>query len=333
MKIETKMILLLLFLPPLLGELLSGSSPPIPFFTGGIFFLVLLYGCGTLLIREAKARWGMQWSVIFLAVAYGIIEEGTMVQSFFNVRHGDLGALSGYGMYMGVQWPWSIGLTLYHATISTLIPMVIVEYLYPEKSAPLLKRRGTILCFAGFISVIIFWLVAGVWLKGISMYSDYHFSLLLNSSTLLFVVLLVWLAYTYRKSRVLTKGRALSPFWFGFIGFWIMVINLFLPNILAGMDVSGGGTIFAQIIWVGLVLLFVFYQVYNEATTKRHITSLVFGFLLFFIVLTPLHELGAAENPDPTAGMTIVGITALILLILWRRAVLKKEKPGIEERA
>lgn len=326
MKPETKMVLLLLFLPPMLGELLSGSEPPVPFFTGGIFFLVLLYGCGTLLIREAKARWNLQWSVLFLAAAYGIIEEGTMVQSFFNVGHIDLGVLSGYGMYFGVQWPWSIALTVYHATVSTLIPIVIVEYLWPEyTSVPLLKRRGIVLCLAGYIFVIVFFLVIGVGLKEIPAFYTYQFNYLLNGITLAVVVLLVWLAYAYRRSRVVTRVRVLSPFTFGVVGFWFMAINIFLPNILAGMQVSGILTILIQVIFIALVLLFVFFQICNENTTKRHIVSLVFGSLLFFIVLTPLHEFGMAENPDPTAGMTFVGIVALILLVIWRHKVLNDE--------
>jgi hypothetical protein len=327
MKPRLKMVLLLLFLPPMLGELLSGSSPPLSFFSGGIIFLVLLYGCGTLLIREAKARWNLQWSVIFLAVAYGIIEEGTMVQSFFNVNHPDLGILSGYGMYLGVQWPWSIALTVYHATVSTLIPIVIVEYLYPGyKGISLLKKRGTALCLAGFIFVILFWLVVGVFLKAIPIYNDYHFSYTVNGITLLTVAVLIWLAYRFKTSRILSKTRVLSPFTFGFVGFWIMVINLFVPNMLAGMQVSGGIIILFQVIWVTLLLLFLIYQVYNENTTKRHIVSIVCGFLLFLIVLTPLHEFGMAENPDPTTGMLAVGVIALILLFIWRRLVLRVEK-------
>jgi len=35
---------------------------------------VLLYDCGTLLIREVKSRWKLGWSVIFLAIGCGIIE-------------------------------------------------------------------------------------------------------------------------------------------------------------------------------------------------------------------------------------------------------------------
>lgn len=324
---ETKMVVLLLLLPPMIGELLSGSSPPLPFFTGGIFFLVLLYGCGTVLIREAKARWNLQWSVIFLAVAYGIVEEGTMVQSFFNVDHVDLGVLSGYGMYFGVQWPWSIALTVYHATVSTLIPIVIVEYLWPEyKGVPLLKKRGITLCFTGYIFVIVFWLVVGVLLKEIPAFHRYEFSFLLNFATLGVVALLIWLAYRYRESRVVTTTRVLSPLTFGVLGFWFVFLNVFLPNILAEMQVSGVTTIFIQAIFVALVLLFVFYQIYNVNTTKRHIVSLVLGCLLLFIVLTPLQEFGMAENPDPTTGMVAVGIITLILLVIWRRIVLKGEE-------
>jgi hypothetical protein len=122
MKTQTKIIILLLFLSPAFGELLTGSTPPMellnPF---GILFLMLLYGCGTLLIREAKARWNLQWSIIFLAIAYGVFEEGTVVQSFFNTAHADLHNLSNYGMYLGTQWPWTIMVTLAHATVSTLI--------------------------------------------------------------------------------------------------------------------------------------------------------------------------------------------------------------------
>ncbi len=323
MKTETKMVLLLLFLPPILGELLSGSTPPVSFFTGGIFFLVLLYGCGTVLIREAKARWGLQWSVLFLAVAYGIVEEGTMVQSFFNVDHVDLGVLSGYGMYFGVQWPWTIALTVYHATVSTLIPLVIVEYLWPEFKGPLLKRRGTILCLTGYIFVIVFWLVVFVWAKGHPAFHNFQFSPLLNVVTLGVVALLIWLAHACRESRISAKTHLLSPFKFGVVGFSVMFINLFLPNILAEMQVPGVTTILVQVVWVVLLLLFAYFQIYNEKTTKRHIVSLVIGSLLFFIVLTPLHEFGMAENPDPTGGMAIVGIIAVILLFIWRRKVLK----------
>ncbi len=104
MKTRTKIIGLLLLVPPILGEVISGSTPPLEFLHPATFFLlVLLYGCGTLLIREIKVRWRVQWSILFIAAAYGILEEGTMIQSCFNLDHGDLGELSGYGLHDEIQ--------------------------------------------------------------------------------------------------------------------------------------------------------------------------------------------------------------------------------------
>ena len=84
-------------------------------------------------------------------------------------------------------------------------------------------------------------------------------------------------------------------------------------------------TVFVQFIEVAFVLLFVFYQIYHQNTTKRHIVSLVFGSILFFILLTPISEFGETANPDPTQGMFAVGIIVLILLIIWRHVVLRNE--------
>ena len=57
MKKKIKIILFLLLLSPILGEVITGSTPILEFINPiGFMFLILLYGCGTLLIREAKAR-------------------------------------------------------------------------------------------------------------------------------------------------------------------------------------------------------------------------------------------------------------------------------------
>jgi hypothetical protein len=319
------MLVLLLFLPPMLGELLSGSSPPLAFFSGGIIFLVLLYGCGTVLIRELRTRWNLQWSVIFLAVAYGILEEGTMIQSFFNVDHVDLGILSGYGMFFGVQWPWSIALTVYHATVSTLIPIVIVDYIWPEyKNEPLLKGRGFKLCGAGFVFVILFFLVFAV-LQKEPPFTNYDFSVLINVITLMVVGVLIWLAYKFKDSRILSELHIVRPALLGVAGFLIMAINLLFPNILAENNVPGGTTIAIQIVWVVFLCVFAYSQIFNIKTTKRHIVALVFGCLFLFILFTPLHEFGMAGNPDATTGMLGVGLVALVLLIVWRHRVLQTE--------
>ncbi len=79
----------LALLSPIMAEMLSGSSPPLEFFAGlGFVFLIPLYGGGALLVRELTIRWDKGWAtVIALGAAYGIIEEGIAVKSFFASLH------------------------------------------------------------------------------------------------------------------------------------------------------------------------------------------------------------------------------------------------------
>lgn len=323
-----KVILALLLLPPAIGELVSGSSPPLLFFNPfTISILVLLYGCGTLLIREAKARWKLQWSIIFLAMAYGIIEEGITVKSFFNPRWVDMGVLSGYAMYFGVQWVWTIGLIAYHATISTLVPIVIIDELWPEyKDIPMLGKKGIILAFSGLGLVMIGGMAFLGTMENNKMVPYFPGPFLLPAAFLT-VFLLIWLAYRFRNSRISTSAPfVLMPFLFGLSGFLFQLINLTLPGGLAKANVPALVTLIVQSAIIILALLFIIFQVYHKNATQRHIIALTSGSLLFWILLAPFHEFLKGLNNDPTQGMIIVGIAGFISLLAWRKAVLKKIK-------
>jgi len=47
-----------------------------------------------------------------LGAAYGVLEEGLMVKSFFDPNWMDLGVLGSYGLWMGVNWVWAEWLVL-----------------------------------------------------------------------------------------------------------------------------------------------------------------------------------------------------------------------------
>lgn len=255
----------------------------------------------------------------------GSLKRGFLVKSFFNPGWVDMGHLSAYGMYLGVQWPWTIELTIYHATISTLIPIAIVDQLWPEhRYTPLLRKRGRRLALTGITVVTVFGMIfMGTQTRG-RMIPFYPNPLLLLGSFLT-VILLIWLAYHFRESRTGTyRTRLLSPQIFMAGGFLFVALNLLTPNVMAGAGVSGFKTILVQLIIAGLALLFVRYQVYHRDVTTRHHVSLITGSLLFLILLTPIHEFTPTANPDPTRGMLAVGITALALLLLWRHTVLKR---------
>lgn len=109
-------LILLVLLSPVIAELLSGSAPPLEFFNPlGFVILVGLYGSGVLIVRELSLKWGNGWStILLLGIAYGIIEEGLAVKSFFDPQWMDLGILGVYGRWIGVNWVWSFYLTVYH---------------------------------------------------------------------------------------------------------------------------------------------------------------------------------------------------------------------------
>jgi hypothetical protein len=138
-------VLVLLFLSPVVAELLSGSTPLSSFFAPFSLLLeVGLYGAGAVLIRELARRRGLGWSrILVLGAAYGMVEEGLQIQSFFNVHHADLGNLAIYGRALDVNWVWAEHLTGYHAVWSITIPILLTELLFPARRAqPWLGKVG-----------------------------------------------------------------------------------------------------------------------------------------------------------------------------------------------
>jgi hypothetical protein len=136
----------LFFLAPAIGELLSGSAPPAEFFNPiSLLLLSCLYGSGALLARELKVRWNKGYvSLFILGAAYGVIEEGLMVKTFFDPGWMDLGILGVYGRWYDVNWVWAEWLTIYHAIFSIVIPITLTELAFPDlrMSQPATRRLG-----------------------------------------------------------------------------------------------------------------------------------------------------------------------------------------------
>jgi len=90
-----------------------------------------LYGLGSLIIRELRLRLHIGYSeTLLLGFAYGIVEEGAAVKSFFDPHWKDIGMFGVYGRWLGVNWVWSLYLTIFHGVWSILAPIVIVEAIY-----------------------------------------------------------------------------------------------------------------------------------------------------------------------------------------------------------
>ena len=158
-----KPLLTLLLLSPTIGELLSGSSPPLLFFNPiSLLFQVGLYGCGALLVRETVARRRLNViGLLLLGAAYGIVEEGITCKSFFNPNWTDTGFSSVYGRAWGVSWVWTFGLTAYHMVVSITAPIFLTEALFSARAqGPWLRRRGWITASTSLSLVAILGFVA-----------------------------------------------------------------------------------------------------------------------------------------------------------------------------
>ena len=163
-------VLALLLLAPTIPELLTGSTPVAPLITDPPAFaisfagIVGLYGTGALLIREFAAAYHKGWaSILLLGAAYGIAEEGFAVHTFFETSGAPVDALGSFGHLWGVNWLWALGLTVFHATYSIALPILLVQLWFPKVKDARWLDRGLIALLAGvyLFVVVLFSVVVG----------------------------------------------------------------------------------------------------------------------------------------------------------------------------
>jgi hypothetical protein len=126
-------VFLLAVLSPVVAEFLLGdqylSGPPSFAQIGSLVLFVLFYGCGAILIREVARRTGRGWpTIVTLALAFGVLEEGLLTQSLFNPDY--LGAhLLDYGYLpaLGIAPPWTVFVLALHTVWSISSPIAVVE--------------------------------------------------------------------------------------------------------------------------------------------------------------------------------------------------------------
>lgn len=308
-------VVVLFLLAPALGELLSSSAPPAEFFNPfGFIILVILYGGGAVLARELIIRWQKGWiSLLLLGAAYGIIEEGLMVKSFFDPNWVDIGILGSYGRWVGVNWVWSLELTIYHAVISISIPVLLAELIFiGKRNESWVGQKGFIILFILFVADVAF---------GYFVLTTYRPGAVHYWLTVVVVVTLILLAWRLPQQPFAPKTTALrkpSRFWLvGFLGtiaffltFSVLPHTVLLPFI-------------TMLIGIGLVVLVIWLVMRMSGNgavwAEMHRLALGAGPLSLFIILTPIHEFVANRTDNPT-GMTLAGLATLVFLLwLWRR--------------
>ncbi|HYM40547.1 MAG TPA: hypothetical protein VEY12_10495 [Thermoplasmata archaeon] len=146
-----RLILYFVLLAALLPEAITGSTPPQAWLNPIQALLNFwLYGSGVLVVREVARRWKSGWpGILLLGAAYGIVEEGLAVTTFFNPTLPQLGTLGWYGRDFGVNWLWAVWLSEFHALVSIAIPILLLEWHWPAlKEKRLLSDRGLYVALA-----------------------------------------------------------------------------------------------------------------------------------------------------------------------------------------
>lgn len=271
--------------------------------------MVGLYGVGVLIVREVSIKWKKGWgSILLLGVAYGIIEEGLAVKSFFDPNWMDLGILGTYGRWFGINWVWSFCLTIFHAVYSIAIPILIFSLLFPSlKNKRLLRDKSLRVCFIIFLFVVGF----------ICLFmTPYRPSALLYLMTMIIVAVFVIAAWKVPRGCVTTRGvkPLMRSIWFGFVGatfgflfFFIMyAVPHFVPIPLVPIILEG-------LLCLTVLLFVVKYSGYTK--NSSHKLAFTSGLLSPLIFLAFIHEVNGI------LGMSLVAIFFIGFLFYIKKRI------------
>ncbi|MGH2514380.1 MAG: hypothetical protein ACRDHP_01865 [Ktedonobacterales bacterium] len=309
-------VLVLFFLAPMVGEMLSGSTPPLAFINPVSLALEAgLYGSGAVLIRELTRGRGRGWaSVVLLGAAYGILEEGLVVTSWFNPYWPDAVSLGTYGRALDTNWIWALGLTAYHAVVSITIPILLVELIFPRiGTAPWMGRRG-VRRFAVALAVVSTLELLGFGFLMFRKQGYTHPPLMFFGAAALAAVLL-WLGLHLRLNPLLPSSKPLPGLWklrlaaLGTTVAFFVTIWVF-PSIVRPAVVTGAAIV--------AVVVFGVWRVRTWAArpgwSAEQRLALASGAMGFFLLLAPIIEL-SHPGGKPTQGMTLAALLWLAGLV------------------
>jgi len=276
-------VLVLFLLAPTVAEILLGDLLLKASFVPTLVMYLLLYGSGALLVREIARRRRLGWSgIVVLGLAYGVVEEGLILQTLFNPHFPGLGILATYGRSLGVSWFWTVSVLGEHAIWSITLPIFLTEQLFPDRAdRPWLGRVGLVL------DAIIYLLTALVMSHFFTIYT--HFSappptLLITALTAVIFVVVSLLLVSRGKTASISQGlpamwiAGLTALLAGALFFGIRYLPLFFPIIPAILPILLYG-----VVYFGTALLIRRWAT-TSGWTVQHQLALASGALLTYML-------------------------------------------------
>jgi hypothetical protein len=217
-------VCVLIVLAPTIAEILLGDLLFTANFVPTLLMYLLLYGSGALLIREVARRLHLGWpGIIGLALAYGVVEEGLILQTLFSQDFPGLAHAEAYGRALGVSWFWLVSVLGMHAVWSISLPILLTEGLFKRVARrPWLGRGGL------FLDASVYLLTALVMSRFFTAFT--HFSapaLALVGAALMAVVLVVLALFLLPRSFAVAAGRGIPAPWVVGLMAWVAGILFF----------------------------------------------------------------------------------------------------------
>jgi len=301
----------LAILAPLVAEYLLGDLRIVDL--AAFPALAMLYGGGAVLIREVVRRTDGSWrTFVALAVAYAVLEEGILDQTFFNpdFMHQHLLAY-GFWPRLGTSPAWVACVTTLHVVWSLAVPIGMAESLFAERAnEPWLGRVGigvyTLLFLFGCIAV------------GSYSYRTATQHASATQITVCAVIILGLIGVGARSRRphaVATTAQRSRPVAIGIVSF--VAGSLFIELFWLGPSVfhwPGDVTALAELALDGLAL-FLLLRLGSKPWTNLEVWSATTGGLLVYV----WHGYRIYQALHP--GEALIGHTVIVLVICAIQAV------------
>jgi hypothetical protein len=303
----------LLFLAPLLGELVSGHQAPLQFFNPIVFLaLTLPYGCGALLCREFTRRRGGGWlGFLLLSVAYGLYEEGVVSRALFDPHWREASALAQYDHVAGLNLTYGFMLIHFHVTVSMAASVMLAELLYPaRRHQPWLSNPQAIGC--GLVLLLWAPLLALLARSDQPLYVPAPSLWAVTGLAIVGLVLVAWRVHPSRTAvssrpaphpaRFLMLGAVNMTAVFGIV-FILPEAGVRLPLALAVATLLAldAVTLWLVLRWSGRTL----------AWDDRHRLALVAGLLGFFVAFGVLSDLERFEGKSLVSFAAVLGLVSV----------------------
>jgi len=141
-------------------EFLTGSTPVFPsaWLSPSLPIVLVLYGSGVLLVREAAVIWKKGWlSILAFGAAYSIVEEGIFAKTWFAALP------ITYGRWIGVNWFFGTAETIVEALFSIALPIALSRVAFPGSEARRwLRKRSLAAVILLYVSVVLLGFVSSL---------------------------------------------------------------------------------------------------------------------------------------------------------------------------